>query len=285
MQKEQDTKMRIKLYNPDNGLLVEDRLVEQSTELTIGPKRSHVGSITLEVNFWDQSSVEKVIEYINKLIGHLPITSKKSKVRLSKGTIELEEHEPLEDLMEAALIKNKTQEQLIKFLREQGFRFIDATVITELVPELQDKLKLKPKHKDFQFMVRIVKEAVDPRKDRYDYRLVFGIKVLGAKIEKVVVYLFGKFKTKVNIPWKKTTYNLFKKVDKIMVFPEHMDYEERKKWRIEHKRLEVKPHLTPSKFYTKNARFVMINGTKGDEHYDMMIKPAEAPIEAINNKN
>lgn len=267
---QQDSKMRIKLYNADG--LYSDRLTEQLTELRIGPKFKHEGPITIEVNLSDKEEAEKVIQYIKLLTGFLPIENKSKKVKLSQGTIELDNSEPLEDLMNAALQSSEYQESLIIFLRKQGFQFIDSSVITELVPELKSKLELKPLHEGYQFMVRMVKEAKDPRKDKWDYRLLFGIKIVGDKTSKVVVYLFGKFNTKKLIPWKKANKVNFKKVDRVMVFPDHMDYDDRKKWRVEHVRIinsimQGKP-LTPTKFYSKNSKFVMINGVAGNDFYD-----------------
>lgn len=277
----QSTKMRVKLYDPHSGELTQDRLVEQSTEVNLGPKEKHTGPISLEINLVDQESTTALIAYIQKLVGSMPITKKLPKqVRLKQGTIELNDAEPLEELVATAFKRYQTQEDLIKFLRDQGFKFIDSHVITDIVPELADKLKLRDKDKDFQFMIRLVKEAKDPKNDKYDYRLLFGIKILGDKQGKVLTYLFGKFNNFHKIAWKSAKKDvLFKKHDRVMEFPEHMDYDERKKWRTEYQKLQLtgqqgKPMPKPSKYFMKNARFVLVNKVPGDKAYENLLQPA-----------
>lgn len=259
-----ETKMRIKLYDKSEYLM-SDRLVEQQTEFNLGPKDKHEGPLSLELNLRDKEDAEKAIQYINKLIGNLPLQNKMKTVKITKGTLLEDNAEPLESLMETAL-RSFSQEKLITFLRNHNFRFIESDIITEFNEELKEKVNIKPIHHKFQFMIRLVKEAKNPLNDRYDHRLIFGIKLRGTKIEKVVVYLFGKFKTKKEIPWDNAKKINFKKVEKMVVFPAYMDYDERKKWRIEHRKVEIaqerEQEYKPSKFYTKNKPFIQFIGSK-----------------------
>lgn len=255
---EQSTKMRIKTYDPEFKILG-DRLVEQGTELRIGPKEPHTGPITLEFNLVSQEDVDAMIEYIKKLKGDLPIVVGKPKEKTSKALNEmLSEKEPLLDLLKTLKAKCKTQEDLINTLREYNFRFLGTQFVMDYG---KDKLTLKDKHSEFQWMARLMKEAKVPENDKYDYRLTFGIKFVGERIDRVHIYLWGKWEEKWALPWKTKTDINFKKVEKVYVFPDFMDYAERRKWRQEHRKLETTKakggeELEPSKFYSKMKPYV-----------------------------
>lgn len=251
----QGTKMRIKTFSPE-GQLLNDRLVEQLTELRMGPKESHNGPLTLEFNLTSQEDVEGMVEYIKKLKGELPITTSPVKKSTQAKKIDemLSDKEPLLDLLKTVKAKCKTQEKLISELREYGFKFVAADVIQDYAsPEM---ITLKEKHLDYQFMVRLVKQAKDPANDRWDYRLVFGIKFMGPKVSKVQVYLWGKWEEVLKIDWEKEEDINFKKVETMYSFPEWMDYTERKKWRLENRKLENNQDLEPSKFYLKCKPYI-----------------------------
>jgi hypothetical protein len=231
-------------------------LVEQATELRMGPKEPHQGPYTLEFNLVSQEDVEGMVEYIKKLKGDLPITTSTTKVKTKDKKIDemLSDKEPLLDLLKTLKAKCKTQEKLISELREYGFKFVAADVIQDYASP--DMITLKEKHLDYQFMVRLVKEAKDPSNDKWDYRLVFGIKFMGEKVAKVQVYLWGKWEEVLKIGWEKEEDINFKKVETLYSFPEWMDYAERKRWRLENRKLEKNPELEPSKFYTKCKPYI-----------------------------
>lgn len=77
------SKMRIRLFNPGTLMQISDRLVDQATELRIGPKETHKGPMTLEFNLNNQIEVDQMVDYLKKLKGDLPIVeiSKKRKNR------------------------------------------------------------------------------------------------------------------------------------------------------------------------------------------------------------
>lgn len=257
------TKMRIKAFS--NEGLVYDRLVEQETEFRIGPKDVHKGPIALEFNLNSQEDVDGMIEYIRKLRGDLPLGVVK-KIKSPKGIDNmLTDKEPLLDLMKTVKAKAKTQEELITMLREYNFRFLAADYITDLFHDKEDKDKLiilKTKHIDegYQFMARMQKESKDPMNDKYDFRLTFGIKIVGEKVEKVQVYLWGKYEATWKLGWSKPKENNFKKTEKLYTFPEFMTYIERRKWRLENRKIlsakEKGETLEPSKQYTRWAPYV-----------------------------
>lgn len=251
-----ESKMRIKLYSEDEKELLSDRLVEQSTEFSIGPKNKHKGPLVIEVNLKDQQDVESLKTYLDKLTGDLPLQKKSVKIPSGKGTIELDTSEPQEELIKKLLDKSNTQDELVKHLREHDFRFFDTETIAQLVPELTETVEIKEKHEGYQWMLRMVKEAKDPRNDKFDYRIMVGIKIVGKRKEKVQVYLFGKYAKTYTKPWESEKKINFKKVKQLMVFPEFMDYEDRKKWRVEHRKVQNNPNHKQSKFYTKSLPFI-----------------------------
>lgn len=261
----QPTKMRIKLY--DKGLLISDRLVEQSTEFNSGPKATHTGPMSLELNLDNQEEVEFAIAYLKKLKGDLPIVVEAKKSAAKKIDKMLSEKEPLLDLLKTLKVKALSQERLIEMLREYKFRFLTSEYIRDYheAKGLAENpmLVIRDMDMEYQFMARLVRETKSPFNDQYDFRLTFGIKIIGERVEKVRVYLWGKYDETLKIPWEKVKGVNFKKVDQLHSFPEWMDYADRRKWRVEHRKWEVATEKGkfPEKFelskgYLKAAPYV-----------------------------
>lgn len=255
------TKMRIKLFNPESKALEYDRLVEQAPEFIKGPTHAHEGPITLEVTLLDKQDVDSVITYIGKLAGTLPLTHKEEKKLKKNKALEqaLMSDEPLKEFMQIALA-SENQEALIDTLRESNFRFMSYLDLKDLTEESKS-LTLKTKHSDWQFMVRLIKEAKNPINDKWDTRLVFAIKYMGERVNLVHVYLWGQWDQKRVIPWKtKPGKEInFKDKPQFFQFPEFMTYEERGKFRAEHRKLALIEDPTkrePSKFFNRWAPYV-----------------------------
>lgn len=250
--------MRIKLYD-EKEALSSDRLVEQATEFRVGPKNNHKGAIGLEVYLKNQTDIDSVLKYLKQLKGDLPIevSAKSSKKTAQKLETMLSEKEPLKDLLKTAINKCKTQEKLFEFLHEYGFTFLTSDILEHVDKQM---FNLKEKHVKYQFLVRMVKQAKDPKNDKYDYRLVFGMKIVGKKVDRVKVYLWGKYDKTIEIPWADRNDINFKKVVKLLSFPDWMDYDERKRWRAEHRKWEnnvaKNPDYIPSIFYTKRKPYI-----------------------------
>lgn len=257
----QSTKMRIKTYDPTSGLLLSDRLVEQKTEFNLGPKTAHNGPMTIEVNLVSQEDVDGLITYIKKLKGELPIAkSDKPKTTTAKQLDKmLSDKEPLLDLLKTLKAKAKNQEHLIEMLREYNFRFMATDVIKDYFEE-KGFLKIKEKHEKYQWMARLVKEAKEPANDKYDFRLTFGIRFMGEVVDKVQIYWYSEYQETWKLAWKQKEDINFKKVEKVLMFPEFLDYADRKKWRTEHRKIEraaaAGTPVEPSPFYTKWKPYV-----------------------------
>lgn len=254
--------MRIRLFDPTTLLLLQDRLVEQTTEFSMGPKEKHTGPMSLELNLNSKEEVEASINYLKKLALDLPIDVKTEKKSTGSKKLEqmLSDKEPLLDLKNTVLSKAKTQEDLIKLLRTYEFRFTDSTYLADFNEAKPGTIEVLDKHKDYQFMARLYKEAKDPINDKWDMRLVFAIKIRGEKVNKVKVYLWGKFESNINLKWENDSQDInFKVKEKFITFPEFMDYDMRKKFRLERKKLNENPELVPSKFYEKWAPYVKVD--------------------------
>ena len=263
----QPFKMRIQLYDPKSGALVSDRLVAQLVELVKGPSEVHSGPVTIEMNFHNQSEANLLIDYIKRLKGDLPISETTKKVISKNKTIDkmLSDKEPLVDLIKTLKAKAKTQEDYIKMLREYEFKFVMADTIQDMIEfnaKVGEQIKLRERDiKDgYQFMVRLIKEAKEPMNDSYDFRLLFGIKLIGERVDKIVIYLWGEFNDYVKKPWKDKLDINFKKVEKLYQFPEFMDYADRRKWRTEHRKKQAAEEkgekFETSKFYNKYSGYV-----------------------------
>lgn len=259
------SKMRIQQFDPASNLLVSDRLVEMKTELMNGPSEKWDGPITIEATMADKDQVDQLVAYLNRIKGDLPLVVKSPKPKSTTKSIDkmLSEKEPLLDLVKTVKEKAKTQEDLIKILREYDFVFVDRFTVQDVGGE--DKIKLKDLHiaEDYQFMVRKVKEAKDPANDKFDWRLVFGIKILGERVGKYQVYLWGKWDSLVKKPWADAKKINFKKVELIYSFPEFMDYNDRKRWRQENRKILLNQEkgitIEPSPWFVKWSPYVKTN--------------------------
>ena len=65
-------KMRVTTLNED-GVYLSDRLVDAAAELYAGPKEKHKGPIRLEVTLTNSGDVESFKNYLDQLVGNLPI--------------------------------------------------------------------------------------------------------------------------------------------------------------------------------------------------------------------
>jgi hypothetical protein len=252
MEKQQAPKMRIVFRNCDGGL-VSDRLVTQNLELSTGATEQHDGPITLEATFRDQSDAEGLINYIKQLTGKLPLSQKRTYTPTNNRN-PMNDSYYMKFLTELSRVKN--QELLIDELRKMGYFFYTMDHLRDLgVPII-----LKENHEKYQFMVRRIKEAKDPANDKLDTNLIFGIKILGKHFDKVQIYYRKPesqsvditYQSTMKLTWPENTKMNFKKVVASWKFPNYMSFDERRKWRQEHAKLERNPALKPTKFYLRH---------------------------------
>lgn len=232
-------KIRIQLYDPQMNQ-TEDRLVEQSTELMKGPKTKHIGPMKVEVCLFDQSDVSGFIDYLNKLVGNLPIESKVNKPKKALA-------DP--DDFRANILKawqDENQETLIRFLRENGFIF----VTTQYLSDMGLTYCTEKEFQEYAWMVRQLKRAKDPKNDKFDPHLQVGFYLGKEKTDQVVVYLDGQIEEVQTIPWKKEDSYTFKKA-RLVKFPVYMTQDERDRWRKEHRLLIDDPEKVASKFFLR----------------------------------
>lgn len=257
------TKLRIQQFDPETRGLVSDRLVEMSTEFRNGPTEKWNGPIGLDCVVSSKEDVLSLINYLGRLGGELPIEKVDKKTSPKKLDKMLSEKEPVKDLLKTAEAKCKTQEQLINYLREYNFMFVASDIIQDLATPEMLTLRDKDIEGKYQYMVRRVKEAKEPANDKYDFRLVFAIKVIGERVDIVPVYLWGKWEKTLKLKWEDKKKHNFKKVEKIYIFPEFMDYADRKRWRSEHRKVlkakETETKFETSKFYNKHTPYIKVH--------------------------
>lgn len=253
-------KLRIQLFNKE-GLPINDRLVDQKTEFYQGPKDKHDGPLRIEFSLENQDDVNGCIEYLRKLSGDLPIEQKSTQGRgrpsLQKQFIPDNSREVM---LKEALDNAKNQDEFINMLRkEHDFVFIDSDRLQMLIPEAYS---IKQRHLDkYQWLVRLTKQAKDPRNDKFDLALLIGLTILpeSERDEKFVVYMNGEFTSnhKLELPKNAMTF----KQTNLIKYPHYMIYDEREKWGIEHRLLLQNPERKPSKFYERWAKDIQV----GDE--------------------
>jgi hypothetical protein len=251
-------KMRIQLYDEGFNQL-SDRLVHQDGELRNGPKEEHKGPLKVEVCLFEKEDVNLFKEYLTKLTEGLPKVAKATKIKKSSVAIsddpgwreklvsEVESLLTVTDKKGKALIS--TQEELIKFLRgfSPGFVFLNHEFLPEpLINPRADAEK-------WSYMIPCIKEAKNPLNNKYDPNIMFAFQVLGKKKKQVYVILYKDFEKAqvIDIPWKSSEDNFFKKTE-MAKFPPYMILEEREKFRLELYKYRKDPENTEfSKFFKR----------------------------------
>jgi len=250
---ELEKKLRLQLYDKEMNQ-ISDRLIGQNLELISGPKEIHKGPLKIEVCLFTQEDIEKFILYLKKLTGNIPLTEKIKKIK----NLKIEINEDREKIISELIKTTFTQDDLINALRTRGFKFLTP----DYIEDLELSFKIKEGDEKFQFMMRPLKEAKNPQNNKFDPSLAFGFKLIGDKISKFNVYLFGGKEIKAyEKKWKKDSNFTFKSTDMIK-FPQYMIAEERIKWRKEHFDLLRDPKKTPSKNYLRWKDDVVVGGKK-----------------------
>lgn len=248
--------VRIQLFTPEGGM-VGDRLVSQMTEFYAGPKEKHEGPIRIEFTLENKDDAESAITYLKQLVGDLPIGNKVKKV--STTTSQINSSEDKLEITTQLLEKYKdNQDELIKEFRDMGFYFVSGDYLKYLTPEAYN---IKEIHtKNYQFMVKRIREAKDPKNDKYDPQIILGIKIMGERSDKVLLYAYGEYvdRFKLEVPSKKPL--TFVKTN-LIKYPPYMQEDERLKWGNEHRILFNTPDKKASKFYKRWYKDI----TVGDE--------------------
>jgi hypothetical protein len=147
------------------------------------------------------------------------------------------------------LRRAKNQELILKYLRTLKYEFITHRELMKLWPKFW---KVEPEFEDYSYMVRSSKTT----KSGYDPRLVLGMKIVGQRTEKVLVFMDQSLIAIEIKPWHKKSLINFKKVTQKMKFDPAMTYRERRDWRNEHNKVKKSPKYKPSNFYLENKKYV-----------------------------
>jgi len=244
-----EKKLRIQFFD-DEGRLVEDRMVAQDSEMYSGPKFNHEGLFRIEFTMNCKDDIEKAKTYLDQLTGILPLGSKQGR---KKSIRILQDPQQREELLNEVIGIAMDQDQLIQLLRDRGFRFMMYDFLeTFEFPGLE----IKERHKEkYQWMLLCTRTAKNPKADKYDPMLVFGIQLLPEHDERIVVYLNGQFKKAYKVPIPEKPKEVFKKTTMVK-FPHYMTEEERERFRFELRRYEIDPDTNLSKFFIRWKPYV-----------------------------
>lgn len=252
-------KIRIQLLD-DESRVLDDRMVDQYTELINGPKKTHDGPLRVDLTLMNQQDIDLFKEYLDKLKGKLPIKEMQTRGRPSTQSLSIES--PREDIL-VNVEKIEDQDEVIKYLRDLGFVFLLTEDFKEYFPEFEfeDKDIGKPNNSgqyldSLSWMVRCIKRAKDPKSDKYDRMIIFGFSLINGRSKKVVPYLYGERKKPLRIPVKDNTAISFSKVTELTKFPVYMVEAERLKFSTEMRKLMYSDDLKPSKFFMRWYRDV-----------------------------
>lgn len=245
-----EKKVRIMLFD-EEGRLVKDKLLDQDTEFYKGPVVKHEHPFRMEFTFEDQNDVEKVIKYISQLVGTLPLPEKKLKHLTKAGPVVPEFRE---EMATTIIGFGGDQDELIRHLRGEGFVFLTWEHLQTL--EHAETIEMLPNHgAKYEWMVKRLKLAKNPKADKYDLMLLVGIKLMSERHERVVIYLNGHHFKNTNIPVPEKPRETIKKTD-LMKFPAAMIEEERDKFRFELRALQMNPEKEITKFFSRWRPFI-----------------------------
>lgn len=243
-----EKKLRVQLFD-EEGRLSDDRTVSQDPEFSKGPPKTHSGLFRIEFTLDNQDDIDKAKKYLDQLIGALPVITKERK----NASMEIPEPEQREGLLETAIKESKDQDELISFLRSKGFKFMMTDFLLTFEYE---GLVIKDRHlEEYQWMLLQTKKAKNPKSEKYDPMLVFGIKLIPEHAEKIVVYLNGEYHKSYKVPIPAKPKEVFKKTAMVK-FPHYMTLEEREKFRYELSQYKNQPDRKLSKFFKRWRPYV-----------------------------
>jgi len=244
-----EKKTYITLFD-NEGRMIDEKLIGQDSEFYKGPVLQHDGPFRLGITFLDKGDIDKAIKYILQLTGTLPLTSKILKKEIKTPSIP--EHR--KQLIGDALANSTDQDQLIKYLREHGFVFSTWDYLQTL--EHVEILNMKEVHgPNFEWMVKRIKTAKNPKLDKYDLMVLFGISLMGERSDRVIIYLDGFHLKNVKVPVPEKPRETVKKTE-MMKFPPAMITEERDRFRFELRQLQRDPTKEITKFFNRWRTFV-----------------------------
>ena len=258
-------KLRVTLLS-DNGYPQSDRLVDQLIEFNTGPKITHHGPVRIETTLQNKQDIELLKQYLDRLSGTLPIKEVSAgRGRPSSGQVQ-ELSSPREEILaevENMVEEGKNQKDITKYLRGLGFVFILTEEFKMHFPEFDFNKKDVGEPTDngqylnsLSWMVRCLKEAKDPRADKFDPQIIFGFSILEGPSKKIVPYLYKERKKPIKAePVKKSLS--FSKVG-FTKYPKYMLEEERFKFSFEQRQLILNKEKKPSKFFLRWSKDVEI---------------------------
>lgn len=250
----------------NNGAVLSDRLVDAYTELNSGPKIQYKGPIRVEVTLTSKNDVEAFKVYLDRLSGNLPLKENVGRGRPSASASNQLLESPREDILqevENMVKEGKTQDDVIKYLRDLGFVFILTEDLLYYFPDFPfDKKDIGEPNDNHQYpnsyswLIRCIKRAKDPKTDKFDPMILFGFSILGGPSRKVIPYLYKERKNPLRIEKGKKVLS-FSKAE-FTKMPTWMLESERIKFSSEMRQLQLNPEKQPSKFFLRWASDVRV---------------------------
>lgn len=257
-------KLRITTLS-ENGTPLSDRLVDAYTEMNSGPKVQHKGPIRVEVTLTNKQDVDNFKEYLDRLIGVLPAKAPTAGRGRPAGTTVKNLESPREDILadvEKMVEEGKSQQEIIKYLRELGFIFILTEDFLYHFPGFEfDKKDVgeatdnKQYPNSFSWMARCIKRAKDPKADKFDPMVIFGFSILNGPSKKIIPYLYKERKKPLRAQTGKNVLS-FSQAE-FTKLPKYMLEEERIKFSTEQRQLLLNSEKKPSKFFMRWYRDVV----------------------------
>jgi hypothetical protein len=240
-----EKKIRIQTFDPEFSQ-IEDRLIGQDLELRSGPKIVHEGPLKVEVCLFQQEDVQLFKDYLDRLMGNLPLEAKKTRGRKIKMGSPTFNEDFIESFKEVSSV-----DEFNTLLEKTGF----VATSTQLLRDLEIPISI-PEDIDmpkYRLLIRMLKKAKNPLNNKYDPTLI--ILVPRKKGEDVLLIYHGEIEVTQSID--KVSSSKVRVAKSLMTsFPPFMTQDERNKFRVEKEKLDKNPEAKPSRFYARWVHYV-----------------------------
>ena len=144
-------------------------------------------------------------------------------------------------------------------MRECGFVFVTRDLLSSIETfNKVDFIETVDVDK-YQYMVKLIKESKNnPMLDKYDPRLLVGIKIYGKRKNTIHLYLNGEYMGTQDSVVPKSSSEVFEN-QKLFIFPEYMEEKEKEKFRKEYRKMEVNPEEQPSEFFKRWLKWTKVS--------------------------
>ena len=219
-------------------------MVGQDIEFKKGPSETHINPMRIEVSLFDQGDVTSFKDYLDRLVGNLPIEKPKGSRGRKPGKVKTGSRELiLEGVKKILEIDNK--EQMLKMLQEADFVAITLPFLKDMGYKIVLPKRMIIGEGKWVFMVRLIKKAKNPLNSKYD-----PLVLVGFKEDKAYLSSDGEVIFTHDLP-KNLQSSIKTPAKAKMKFMNFLTLDERNQFRVDMEKLKTNPDTKPTRLYSR----------------------------------